>query len=169
MRATQFFEFVGGIADSASDGRTVRLPPALLQPIVSDDVAAALAEVAVAKPLNGMVELAGPESIPLDDLVRQSSRTKGDARQVTTDITRATTAWRSTIKASDPAIVRCSAPRGSTTGSAARVVRLAQVRALAGQRYASARSLLLQPVLAEGAGAGVIRGLWGGRWLPCWR
>src|SRR6266403_259738 len=65
VRATQFFEFVGSIAESATDGQTVRLSSALLQPIVSDDVAAALADVAVEKPLNGTVDLAGPEPIPL--------------------------------------------------------------------------------------------------------
>ena len=64
VRATQFFEFVGAIAQSATDGQTVRLPSALMQPIVSDDVAAALADVALAKPLNGTVELAGPDPIP---------------------------------------------------------------------------------------------------------
>lgn len=61
LRATQFFEFVSAIAQSATDGQTVRLPPALMQPVVSDDVAAALADVAVEEPLNGTVELAGPE------------------------------------------------------------------------------------------------------------
>jgi uncharacterized protein YbjT (DUF2867 family) len=85
VRATQFFEFVGAIADSATEGATVRLPAAKLQPILSDDVAAALAEVAVSKPVNGLVELAGPEKIPLDELVRQYLQAKGDARQVTTD------------------------------------------------------------------------------------
>src|SRR5579859_1529117 len=69
VRATQFFEFVGSIANSATDGQTVRLPSALMQPIAADDVAAALAEIAVADPLNSMVELAGPEAIPLDDVV----------------------------------------------------------------------------------------------------
>src|SRR5206468_1688963 len=59
VRATQFFEFVGSIAQSATDGQTVRLPPALMQPIVSDDVAAVMAEVAVEEPLNGAIELAG--------------------------------------------------------------------------------------------------------------
>src|SRR5215471_18710863 len=59
VRATQFFEFVGGIAQSATDGQTVRLPSAMMQPIVSDDVAAALADVAIAEPLNGTVEIAG--------------------------------------------------------------------------------------------------------------
>src|SRR6188768_1167916 len=71
VRATQFFEFVGAIAQSATEGQTVRLPPVLMQPIVSDDVAAVMADVALAEPLNGMVELAGPEPIRQDDLVRQ--------------------------------------------------------------------------------------------------
>src|SRR5216110_2619061 len=70
VRATQFFEFVGAIAQSATDGQTVRLPPALMQPIASDHVAAALADVALGKPVNGTVELAGPEPIRLDELVR---------------------------------------------------------------------------------------------------
>jgi uncharacterized protein YbjT (DUF2867 family) len=85
VRATQFFEFVGGIAQSASDGQTVRLPPALMQPILSDDVAAALADVAVAHPLKRTVDLAGPETIRMDDLVRQFLVASGDTRQVITD------------------------------------------------------------------------------------
>jgi uncharacterized protein YbjT (DUF2867 family) len=85
VRATQFFEFVGGIAQSATDGQTVRLPPALMQPIVSDDVAAALAKVAAERPLNGMVEIAGPEPIRMDELVRRFLKANRDPRQVTTD------------------------------------------------------------------------------------
>ena len=85
VRATQFFEFVGGIAQSATDGQTVRLPPARMQPIVSDDVAAALADVAVADPLNRTVDLAGPEAIRMDDLVRQFLAASGDTREVVTD------------------------------------------------------------------------------------
>jgi uncharacterized protein YbjT (DUF2867 family) len=85
LRATQFFEFVGAIAQSATDGESVRLPPALMQPIVSDDVAAALADVAVEKPLNGTVELAGPEPIRMDELVRRFLSANRDARKVTTD------------------------------------------------------------------------------------
>src|ERR1051326_2817968 len=85
FRATQFFEFVGGIADSATDGQMVRLPPAMMQPIASDDVAAALADIAVAEPVNGMVELAGPEPIRMDELVRRFLRANGDGRQVLTD------------------------------------------------------------------------------------
>ncbi|HEY3242604.1 MAG TPA: SDR family oxidoreductase [Phycisphaerae bacterium] len=86
VRATQFFEFVGSIAQSATDGQTVRLPPALMQPIVSDDVAAELADVAVAEPLNGTVELAGPEPIRMDELVRRFLSANRDARKVTTDV-----------------------------------------------------------------------------------
>ena len=96
---------MGAIADSASDGQTVRLPPALLQPIASDDVAAALAEVAVAEPLDGMVELAGPESIPLDELARRYLKAKGDARQVTTDVHARYYGTESTIEASGPAMM----------------------------------------------------------------
>jgi uncharacterized protein YbjT (DUF2867 family) len=85
VRATQFFEFVGGIAESATAGQTVRLPPALMQPIVSDDVAAVVADVALAKPLNGTFDLAGPDSIRQDDLVRQFLKATGDSRTVITD------------------------------------------------------------------------------------
>lgn len=85
VRATQFFEFVGGIAHSADDGKTVRLPSAKLQPIFSDDVVAALADVAVAAPVGGMIEVAGPEAIGLDELARRFFKATGDKRQVTTD------------------------------------------------------------------------------------
>ena len=86
VRATQFFEFVSAIAQSATDGQTVRLSPALVQPIVSEDVAAALADIAVKEPLNGTVELAGPEAIRLDELVRRFLSANRDARTVTTDV-----------------------------------------------------------------------------------
>jgi uncharacterized protein YbjT (DUF2867 family) len=85
IRATQFFEFVGGIAQSATEGQTVRLPPVLMQPLVSDDVAAVMAEAALAEPLNGTVDLAGPEPIRQDDLVRQFLNATRDARTVITD------------------------------------------------------------------------------------
>jgi uncharacterized protein YbjT (DUF2867 family) len=85
VRATQFFEFVLGIAQSATEGQTVRLPPALMQPIAADDVAAVVADVALAEPLNGTFELAGPEGIRQDDLVRQLLTATGDARTVITD------------------------------------------------------------------------------------
>ena len=86
VRATQFFEFVGSIAQFATEGATVRLPSALMQPIVSDDVAAALADVALGEPINGMVELAGPEPIRQDELVRQFLSATGDARKVITNV-----------------------------------------------------------------------------------
>src|SRR5437763_875345 len=85
VRATQFFEFVGGIAQSATEGQMLRLPPVLMQPIASDDVAAVLADAALAEPLNGTVDLAGPEPIRQDDLVRQFLNAIGDARTVITD------------------------------------------------------------------------------------
>src|SRR4029079_14132345 len=85
VRATQFFEFVSGIAQSATEGQTVRLPAAMMQPIVSDDVAAVMADVALAEPLNGTIDLAGPERIRMDELVRQFLSAKGDARKVITD------------------------------------------------------------------------------------
>ena len=85
VRATQFFEFVGAIAQSATDGQTVRLPPAMMQPIVSDDVAAALTDVAIARPLNGTIDIAGPEPIRMDELVRQFLQARRDTRQVVTD------------------------------------------------------------------------------------
>jgi uncharacterized protein YbjT (DUF2867 family) len=85
VRATQFFEFVGGIAQFATEGQMVRLPPALMQPIAADDVAAVMAEVALAEPLNGTFDLAGPEPIRQDDLVRQFLTATGDARTVITD------------------------------------------------------------------------------------
>lgn len=85
VRATQFFEFVGGIAESASDGHTVRLPPAVMQPIGADDVAAALAEVATAEAENGTVEIAGPELVCMDEFVRRFLVACKDTRQVSTD------------------------------------------------------------------------------------
>ena len=85
VRATQFFEFVASIAQLAAEGQTVRLPPVLMQPIASDDVAAMIADLALAEPLNGTVELAGPEPIRQDDLVRQFLNATGDTRTVITD------------------------------------------------------------------------------------
>ncbi len=80
VRATQFFEFVGGIAQFSTEGQTVRLPPALMQPIAAEDVAAAVAAVAIAEPLNGTVEVAGPEPVRQDELVRRFLKATGDAR-----------------------------------------------------------------------------------------
>jgi uncharacterized protein YbjT (DUF2867 family) len=86
VRATQFFEFIGRIADSSTDGDTVRLSPALVQPESADDVASTLAEVAVGAPLNDTVELAGPEAFRLDELARRVLSASGDPRQVTADV-----------------------------------------------------------------------------------
>jgi len=86
IRATQFFEFAKGIAQSASDSSTVRLSSVLMQPMVSDDVAAAVAEVALGQPVNGMIEVAGPDLIRQDELVRQFLSATGDARKVITDV-----------------------------------------------------------------------------------
>ena len=86
LRSTQFFEFVSRIIQSSTDGKIVRMSPALVQPILSDDVAAALADIAVAKPLNGTIELAGPEQIHFDELVRKFLSATRDSRQVITDI-----------------------------------------------------------------------------------
>jgi len=86
IRSTQFFEFLGGIAQSATDGQSVHLSPAHLQPIASDDVAALVTKVATMAPANGVIELAGPERIGLDDLVRRYLAAKRDTREVVTDI-----------------------------------------------------------------------------------
>jgi len=86
LRATQFFEFIGRIADSSTDGDTVRLAPALVRPQAADDVAAALAEIAVADPLNATIELAGPEAFRLDEIARRVLSAKHDERPVVADL-----------------------------------------------------------------------------------
>jgi uncharacterized protein YbjT (DUF2867 family) len=85
VHATQFFEFIKSIAAAATDGNTVRLPPALIQPMAADDVAGALARVAAGPPLNGTVEVAGPEQFRLDELIRGALRARNDPREVVTD------------------------------------------------------------------------------------
>ncbi|MGF6331369.1 uncharacterized protein YbjT (DUF2867 family) [Pseudomonas sp. BS3782 TE3695] len=86
LRATQFFEFVGGIAQAATVGEEIGLSPALIQPLASDDVVAALTEVTLATPVNGTVEVAGPEAMPLDELVRRFLRATRDTRKVVPDV-----------------------------------------------------------------------------------
>ena len=86
VRATQFFEFVKGVAQSATDGSTIRLSSVLMQPMVSDDVAAAVTDVALGQPVNGLIEVAGPDQIRQDELVRQFLSATGDARKVITDV-----------------------------------------------------------------------------------
>lgn len=85
VHATQFFEFVAGIVDSATDGSTVRLAHVLIQPMAADDVAAALRDVVVGAPTNGRVDIAGPEQFRLDDLGRRFLAARGDEREVVTD------------------------------------------------------------------------------------
>ncbi|NUT48652.1 MAG: SDR family oxidoreductase [Saccharothrix sp.] len=85
VHATQFFEFVRSIAQAATDGDVVRLSDALIQPMAGDDVAGALGRVAVGAPLNGVVEIAGPERFGLDDLIRVGLALQGDPREVVTD------------------------------------------------------------------------------------
>jgi len=85
LRATQFFEFAGGITDSATEGNTVRLTSAKLQPIAADDVAAALAPFAMGEPVNGFVEVAGPEAIPLAEIAQRWLIAKHDKRKVVVD------------------------------------------------------------------------------------
>jgi uncharacterized protein YbjT (DUF2867 family) len=84
LRATQFFEFAGQLADVSTDGDTVRLPHALFRPQAAEDVSAALAEIAVAAPRGGIVEQQGPEALALDDFVREVLGTRGDEREVVT-------------------------------------------------------------------------------------
>lgn len=86
IRATQFFEFVKGIADEATQGNTVRVSPMLIQPIAGDDVASALFKVTVGAPLNGTIDIAGPEAFHIDELLRQTLKACNDPREVVTDV-----------------------------------------------------------------------------------
>jgi uncharacterized protein YbjT (DUF2867 family) len=85
VRAAQFFEFVGGIADEATKGTQVRLAPVLFQPIAADDVASAASRAALDSPLNGTVEVAGPEVFRFDEFIRQNLKASNDPREVVTD------------------------------------------------------------------------------------
>jgi uncharacterized protein YbjT (DUF2867 family) len=85
VRATPFYEFALGLADSATDGDVVRLPHAVFRPIAAGDVATAVAHVAVGRPINGVTEIAGPEAMGMDDFVRMGLAANGDHRRVVTD------------------------------------------------------------------------------------
>ena len=85
VHATQFFEFIEGIAGDATDGNTVRLAPVLIQPMAAEDVAGAVARVAVGPPVNGIVEVAGPQQFRLDELIQRFLSERGDPREVITD------------------------------------------------------------------------------------
>jgi uncharacterized protein YbjT (DUF2867 family) len=85
VRATQFFEFVKGIADFSTDGNTVRLPPVFIQPMAADHVASAVGRIALDAPVNGTVEVGGPEKFRLDELVRRGLAAWKDPREVVAD------------------------------------------------------------------------------------
>jgi uncharacterized protein YbjT (DUF2867 family) len=85
VHATQFFEFVKNIAAAATDGNTVRLAPVLIQPMAADDVAKAVGRIAVGAPVNGVVEVAGPEQFRLDELIREGLKARQDPRDVVAD------------------------------------------------------------------------------------
>lgn len=85
VRSTQFMEFLAGIAASATNGNIVRLSPGLFQPIAADDVAAILADVALAAPRNGILEIAGPERAPFNEIVARYLKAIGDPREVVSD------------------------------------------------------------------------------------
>jgi uncharacterized protein YbjT (DUF2867 family) len=85
IRSTQFLEFLGGIATSGAEGNTIRISSGLFQPIAADDVAAIVAEVALAAPRNGIVEIAGPERAPFNEIVARYLKAIGDSREVVSD------------------------------------------------------------------------------------
>jgi uncharacterized protein YbjT (DUF2867 family) len=86
LRSTQFFEFMGGIADAGTVGDTVLVSPALFQPVASDDVAASLVDITLSRPVNGIVEVAGPERVHLAELVKRFLSETGDTRKVVADV-----------------------------------------------------------------------------------
>jgi uncharacterized protein YbjT (DUF2867 family) len=85
VRATQFYEFFKGIADFSTEGNKVHMPPALIQPMAADDVASELARIAAGSPVNGTVEIGGPEKFHLDEFIRQGLVSRKDPRQVVAD------------------------------------------------------------------------------------
>jgi uncharacterized protein YbjT (DUF2867 family) len=85
IRSTQFLEFLGGIADAGVAGDVIRISPGLFQPIAADDVATIVAEVALAAPRNGIIEIAGPERAPFNDIIARYLKAVGDPRQVVRD------------------------------------------------------------------------------------
>ena len=101
VHATQFFEFLKGLADISSDGDKVRLPPVLFQPMAADDVASAVGRIAVGPPVNGIVEIGGPEQFRVDELVRRRLAALNDSREVIPD----PTALYSGAKISDRTLV----------------------------------------------------------------
>lgn len=86
LRATQFFEFLGAIAQISTVGDTVRLSPALFQPLAADDVVAALIDIIVGEPYNGIIEVAGPQAVPMNEMIGRFLSAQGDTRQVVADV-----------------------------------------------------------------------------------
>ena len=116
VRATQFFEFIDSIAAAATDGDTVRVSSMLIQPMAVDDVAAAVAKVAVGAPLDGTIEIAGPEVFPLDELVRRDSAPATTRARSSPIPMPATSAPSSPSAASSPMRTPSSARPASKTG-----------------------------------------------------
>ena len=85
VRATQFMEFIGAIAGSSAQGDTIRMSPGPFQPIAADDVAALVADAALADPRNGIVDIAGPDRAPFDEIIARFLRATGDSRKVVPD------------------------------------------------------------------------------------
>jgi uncharacterized protein YbjT (DUF2867 family) len=119
IRSTQFIDFIGRIADSGMDGSTVRISPGLFQPIAADDVAANVADVALAAPRNGIVEIAGPDRAPFNEIVARYLKAVGDPREVVSDPRPDTSAAASRSARSCRWEKRASAASVSTNGSAA--------------------------------------------------
>ena len=117
VHATQFFEFVKSIADASRDGTTVRLAPVLIQPMAAEDVASAVGQVAVSVPVNGIVEVAGPERFRLDEFVRQGLHAHNDSRTVVTDRGAGYFGVEVDEHARFPAKTRCSPRHSSRPGS----------------------------------------------------
>ena len=120
VHATQFFEFVKSIAAAATEGETVRLAPVLIQPMAADDVAKAVGRIAVGTPVNGAVEVAGPDEFRLDELIREGLGAREDRREVVVDPQRSTSVPTSASARSCPPTAHGWARSTSRSGSASR-------------------------------------------------
>ena len=142
VHATQFFEFATRIADDASDGDTVRVPPVLIQPMAAEDVAAAVCDVALAAPLNGTIEIGGPEPLPFEEFVRRGVALRGGS--ASRGRRSSSSVLRRPAERAHPRAGGGRSARGdphSTTGSARGHVGSDHVRRPHGARPASARSV----------------------------
>ena len=118
VHSTQFFEFLGGIAQSATVGDTVPLPSAYFQPIASDDVADIMTDVALSAPINGMIEIAGPEPVRMSELVARFLKANNDPRKVIADPHARYFGTELDDRRSSPVTTRALTQRASKTGSA---------------------------------------------------